>query len=141
MTITLKEAMAWAIKGERFQALQKNEAALKCFNEALKINPNICSVWISKGKVLLDDKKCNQALKCFDKAIQLNPDKFGDAWNGMGMALSELKNYVEANKCFKKALAIDDENPEYFFNRGSALAELGKFKKANDYLERAKKKL
>ena len=116
--------MSWAIKGERFETIEKWENAIKCYDEALKINPNICSVWIAKGKALLADNKCNQSLKCFEKAIQLNPDKFGDAWNGMGMALSELKNFVEANKCFKRALSIDDENPEYFFNRGSALAEL-----------------
>ena len=46
--------------------------ALKCFDNALRMNPQYASAWMNKGISLANLGYIREALKCFDKAIEIN---------------------------------------------------------------------
>jgi tetratricopeptide (TPR) repeat protein len=67
---------AWVGKGNVFQRLGEHREAIKCYDEALELNPSekeAAEAWYEKGKALekLDEKK--EARKCFEKAHELDP--------------------------------------------------------------------
>ncbi|MDK2790952.1 MAG: hypothetical protein PWP15_1461 [Methanothermococcus sp.] len=85
------------------------EPALKYYNEALKIDPNITSIWNNKGLTLHYLGRYSEAIECYNKALELDPNNT-IAWCNKGSSLYELNKYIEAIKCYDKALEIDPNN-------------------------------
>ena len=60
----------------RYKALHsqnKCEEAIKCYDEALAINPKHAEALNYKGVSLHNLKKCEDAIKCYDEALTINP--------------------------------------------------------------------
>jgi tetratricopeptide (TPR) repeat protein len=72
-----------------------------------------------------DNNHRNQSLSAFEKASQLNPNN-SMLWNKLGTVLIEIGNYTDAITAFDKAAKLDDEFADAFYNKGLALAALGK---------------
>ena len=66
------------------------EEALKCYNNALKLDKNDLSAIYNKGIVLKEIGKYEEALKCFKKALELDPD-YEDAKKAKDEILSFLE--------------------------------------------------
>jgi len=45
--------MAWYNKGNAFDDLGKYDEAIKCYNEAIRLNPSDSAAWSNKGVALL----------------------------------------------------------------------------------------
>jgi TolA-binding protein len=116
----------------------KNEDALKCFNEAITVNPNFAEAWYNKGVALGNLEKYEEALKCFEKAIAINPNYAG-AWHNKGVELGNLEKYEEALKCFEKAIEINPNFANAWSNKGMALKFSGKVAEAEKCFAEAKK--
>ena len=56
-------------------------------------------------------------------AIFLKPD-FAAAWNNRGCILKQLGNNFDAVLNFDRAIAADPKEPNFYNNRGAALADL-----------------
>ncbi len=52
--------------------LEKNEAAIQCFNEVIKFDPNNKAANNNKGTALIKLEKYEEAIKCLEKAIELD---------------------------------------------------------------------
>jgi len=83
--------------------------ALKCFDNALRMNPQYASAWMNKGISLANLGYIREALKCFDKAIEINQN-FAQAWYNKGLVLFNLGKINESLSCANRALEI---NPKY----------------------------
>ena len=59
-------------KGNDLLNLGKPEQAIKCYDEAIRINPEYADTWKNKGVVLSLLGKSKEALKCVEKPIKLN---------------------------------------------------------------------
>lgn len=80
-------------------------AAIRCFDKALNLNPNYVEAWVRKGVTLLDIGEDYDAQVCLNKAVKLSP-KFFKARYNRGKCLLKLKYYDEAILDFQQAISI-----------------------------------
>lgn len=80
-------------------------AAIRCFDKALNLNPNYVEAWVRKGVTLLDIGEDYDAQICLNKAIKLSPKSFKARYN-RGKCLLKLKYYDEAILDFQQAVSI-----------------------------------
>ena len=85
------------------------QAALRCFDKALKMDPNYVDAWVRKGVTLFDTKETYEALTCFNKAVEINPQSFKARYN-RGKARYALKHHEEALLDFLKATQLKSEH-------------------------------
>lgn len=80
-------------------------AGLRCFDKALKMDPNYVDAWVRKGITLFDMGDDYEALVCLNKAVALNPQSFKARYN-RGKTLYRQKHYEEALADFIKASQV-----------------------------------
>lgn len=80
-------------------------AAIRCFDKALNLNPNYVEAWVRKGLTLLDIGEDYDAQVCLNKAVKLSPKSFKARYN-RGKCLLKLKYYDEAILDFQQAVSI-----------------------------------
>ena len=80
-------------------------AAIRCFDKALNLNPNYVEAWVRKGVTLLDIGEDYDARICLNKAVKLSPKSFKARYN-RGKCLLKLKYYDEAILDFQQAVSI-----------------------------------
>ena len=80
-------------------------AAIRCFDKALNLNPNYVEAWVRKGVTLLDIGEDYDAQVCLNKAVILSPKSFKARYN-RGKCLLKLKYYDEAILDFQQAISI-----------------------------------
>lgn len=80
-------------------------AAIRCFDKALNLNPNYVEAWVRKGVTLLDIGEDYDAQVCLNKAVKLSPKYFKARYN-RGKCLLKLKYYDEAILDFQQAISI-----------------------------------
>ena len=80
-------------------------AAIRCFDKALNLNPNYVEAWVRKGVTLLDIGEDYDAQVCLNKAVKLSPKSFKARYN-RGKCLLKLKYYDEAILDFQQAISI-----------------------------------
>lgn len=80
-------------------------AAIRCFDKALNLNPNYVEAWVRKGVTLLDIGEDYDAQVCLNKAVKLSPKSFEARYN-RGKCLLKLKYYDEAILDFQQAVSI-----------------------------------
>ena len=80
-------------------------AAIRCFDKALNLNPIYVEAWVRKGVTLLDIGEDYDAQVCLNKAVKLSPKSFKARYN-RGKCLLKLKYYDEAILDFQQAISI-----------------------------------
>lgn len=80
-------------------------AAIRCFDKALNLNPNYVEAWVRKGVTLLYIGEDYDAQVCLNKAVKLSPKSFKARYN-RGKCLLKLKYYDEAILDFQQAVSI-----------------------------------
>ena len=80
-------------------------AAIRCFDKDLNLNPNYVEAWVRKGVTLLDIGEDYDAQVCLNKAVKLSPKSFKARYN-RGKCLLKLKYYDEAILDFQQAISI-----------------------------------
>lgn len=64
-------------RGKKFLEDGEFDNALRCFEQALLLNPNDPELWNFKGAALRSMGRYEEALECFNKSLELDPrDKF-----------------------------------------------------------------
>ena len=85
------------------------QAALRCFDKALTMNPDYLEAWVRKGVTLLDLGEDYDAQVCLNKAVSLNPQSFKARYN-RAKCLLQLKYYDEALSDFLLAAKLKPEH-------------------------------
>jgi len=105
------------------------EEALKCFNNAIELDPLNVMAWHNKGVALDKLNKYKDAIGCFDNAIGIKP-KCVKAWNNKGVVLLHMDYYEESNECFNEAIEIDPLYADAWSSKGLALYYLDRYEEA-----------
>ena len=70
---SINESDTWYNKGLALYKLEKYEKAIKCCDEAIRINPRNADAWYLKSIDFAKLEKYEKAIKCCDEAIRINP--------------------------------------------------------------------
>ncbi|MDB6035652.1 MAG: hypothetical protein JWM16_5990 [Verrucomicrobiales bacterium] len=90
-------------KGQALLHMDKVEAAVECFDEAIALDPKNSEVLVKKGSALEKLKKLEDAIECYDQAIALN-GSLTLAYLYKGGVFNQLERFSEALECYEQAL-------------------------------------
>jgi serine/threonine protein kinase len=119
------EAWEWINKGHSLNSLGRFDEAIKCYEQALEINPQNVLAWNNKGASLNSLGRFDEALGCYDQAIKIDPQD-ADAWYNKGVSLARLGRFDEEIKCYEQALEINLQHALAWYNKAIVEDELGR---------------
>ena len=85
------------------------QAALRCFDKALKMDPYYVDAWVRKGVTLFDQGDAQSALTCFNQALQLDRSSFKAFYN-RGKLYFKQKYFEEALSDFLSAVSLKKDH-------------------------------
>jgi tetratricopeptide (TPR) repeat protein len=124
-----EQANTWYDIGFSFQNQGNKEEALRCYDQALRLDPRFVLVWYLKGLVLGRLGNHAEAIRCLDKALELDP-RNKDAWYHKGDSLASLGRHEEAIHCYDQALKLNPRTAMTWYKKGDSLASLGRHEEA-----------
>ena len=129
INIDSNEINAFNFKGDSLIDLKEFDKALKCYKEALKINPNSVDVLLNIGSLLLDLEEYQKAQNIFNKIISIDPENL-DAFTGLGNLFFNIGKKEESIKYYDKAINIDPNYQKALCNKGIVLRILKNYEEA-----------
>jgi len=107
-----------------FEQRGQPEEALRCYEMAVGLVPELARAHFNRGAILLDRGNAEQALEAFTRAVQYKPDSAGAHFN-LGAAHTRLEQHGAAASAYREALTLKPEFAEAHMALGAALEELG----------------
>ncbi|RZB29391.1 MAG: hypothetical protein AEth_01208 [Candidatus Argoarchaeum ethanivorans] len=129
LLINLKDAENLFYLGNSYYFKNQAEDGVKCYKEAIRINPDNAEAHYNLGILLKDLKRFDEAEKECREAIRINPD-YVEAHNNLGILLKDLKRFGEAEKEYREAIRINPDNAEAHYNLGNLFYDLKRFGEA-----------
>ena len=127
-------------EGEQLYVEGKYEESLKCFDEAITIEPSNSDYWASKSSALFSIGKNDDALDCVNESIRLNPDNLSALNNKAGI-LYHLGKISEAISYYDKIIKIDSTYADAYSSKASVLVmsinEANSYQSASDRYDEA----
>jgi tetratricopeptide (TPR) repeat protein len=90
-----KEESIWLERGNSLYKADRFEEAIRCYDQALKLDPRNTGAWNNKGLSLSKLGRHEEAILSFKKAIELNP-KYANAWYNLAISEDSLDREKEA---------------------------------------------
>jgi predicted O-linked N-acetylglucosamine transferase (SPINDLY family) len=119
------------LRGRALRQAGQPGAALRCFDEALKADPEMVAAMEGRGNALLALNRPEQALACYSAVLARQPGRLDSRFN-LGLAALQLNQPHTALAAFDEVLASDRDDAEAHMNRGNALLELRRLAEAED---------
>lgn len=123
---------AWANLGNAHKAQNQLDDALRCYLEAIKLNPLCAQAFCNLGVVLLDMGSCEKALAYYQSIVE----KVSGDWPECGPDTPFCEVHI-SSYLIERALSIDQEPQNFHFNKGVVLEELGHFHAALESYSKA----
>ena len=105
------------LQGASNARIEKHDAAIESYNQAIKINPKYADAHMNKGNVLQEKGELDAAIESFNNSLSINPYHSIAHFN-MGNALKENGELDAAVESYKKAIKIKPDYAESYFNMG-----------------------
>ena len=102
---------------------KKLEEAIKNYDKALKLNPNLTEALFNKGICLCNLDKKNEAIEIFNKALEINQNE-PELYLQRGYCFFVLENYRKAIKDFNKAIELRPNFSEAYCRKGACYEAL-----------------
>ena len=99
----------WHKKGKTFSLSKNYEEAMKCYDKALELDPNVANSWYNKGQVFMHLENYEEAMKCFDKALELDHNHL-DAWFHIAVIDEGQGRREESMKCLLHVIEFIERN-------------------------------
>ena len=109
-------------KGVALQEINDHDAAIKCFNMVLKMDPNDINARLAKGESLLKLGKTTEARDCIRNSVWVSEPINAFAYHKIAKLLLGMDDLDESAKCFARALTLFNDNTD----SGDGVASYGK---------------
>ncbi len=119
-----QDFLIYAVRGELFSKLKRNQEAIADYNQAITINPQDAKAYFNRGVAKSDLGDKAGALADYTQAITINP-QLADAYNNRGVAKSDLGDKAGAIADYNQAITINPQYADAYNNRGNAKSDLG----------------
>jgi tetratricopeptide (TPR) repeat protein len=93
------------------------DAALKDFNEAIRLRPDFAWAYISRGLAHKDKEDLDAALKDYNEAIRLKPD-FAEAYYNRGLVHYRKRDLYAAHKDYTEAIRLKPDYADAYVSPG-----------------------
>jgi tetratricopeptide (TPR) repeat protein len=101
------------------------EGAIKCYRNAIELDPNFGSFWHNLGFALNEKGNFDEAIQAYNKAIAFDP-KNSEIWFGKGETLKNQRKYNEAIHAYNKAIEFKPMHSAVWNQRGNVLVDQAK---------------
>lgn len=118
----IKTAEQWMDEGEQFASRFDFGNALKCFQQAHKLDPSDTVLMDTIGEILLEMGDLEQAKSFFIKSIQTNSEESASAY----MNLGQLMGGDDAVKCYNKGIEIMERELKKLVSNGGEATSVPK---------------
>ncbi len=81
-------AIDWNDKGNALVDQGKYDEAIKAYDRAIEINPQLAEPWFNKGVALYLQGKYDEAIQAYDRVIEIDPH-LAEPWSGKGSVLMD----------------------------------------------------
>lgn len=123
--IDQNSAVTWCVMGNLFSLLREPDEAIRCFDNAISIDPAFTYAHTLKGHEFYAGDNYEKALDCFRVSLLLDPRHY-NALYGIGMVYINLGELHKADFHFRKAVSINPINIILLCCVGMVLEKLGK---------------
>jgi len=111
------------------------DEAIRDFNEAIRLNPNVAVYYSNRGYSYLEKGQHDEAIRDCTEAIRLNPNRV-EAYNNRGYIFHAKGQYDEAIRDYTEAIRLNPNESVYYNNRGNSFHAKGQYDEAiRDYTE------
>lgn len=86
------------------------EAAIRDFDEAIRLRGSLAQPWFNKGYTLIRQRRWADSIAAFDRGIELGGDELDRAYYSRGIAHEESGNIEQAYYDYRRAAEL---NPEW----------------------------
>ena len=107
-----------------------NEGAVKCYDEALMIDPS-SETYVCKAQALTRMGKFKESIDSSNKALELEPVNI-IALVEKARALANLGSQDDSFKCYDKALELEPKNVYTLSSKASTLESMGRHEEAQN---------
>ena len=97
--------------------------AIKCYNQAIQMEPDNPVAWNNKGLILAIAGQYEESLAAHSRALELDND-YVDAISNMGMAYAKMEKYQEALTQYDLAIEKRPDHEIAWNNKGNLLAKI-----------------
>lgn len=122
--------------GSALAKTRQHDAALTCYDQALRLNSQLAEAHLDKGTIHLTERRSQDALTAYDNALVVRPG-FAEAWLGRCYTLIQMGRHEDALLAADKALALRPDFAEASVGRGNALLALDRLPEAATAYDRA----
>lgn len=128
-----------ANRGAALMSLGEAELALKCFQDALAIEPSHLESLHNKAVVEMELENFEEALKSYESVLVVDKNFF-PANAGKAECLAKLNRFEESEKASRECIEIDSNDHVGYSDLAFALFKQKKFQEANENYEVCMKK-
>ena len=118
----------WARLGDAYQIGGRNEDAIKAYEQAIALKPEVARYYNDMGNILARQGKIEEASKAYVKSAQVDPPNAAMAWRNFGIVLYNAGRLKEAVEPFRKATALEPKHAQTWYLLGSAMVGSIEFK-------------
>ncbi len=111
------------------------EEAIRMYDKALKISPQLFVAYSGKLKALVGLGKWSEVIDCGKSAIKVNPNH-DDGYFYSGVAECQLNRFDDAEQNFNKAIKCNPDNYIAYFNLAYLYSLKGNMSKSKEFQQR-----
>jgi len=139
LAINDKNPRVWYELGQAQLSQKKDQAAIKSFERALELNPNVRESNWFLGMTYVQADEEEKAVKYIDKAIEMGYN-YKDSINDIMRLIdlySKVKDYYKVIDLYKEAIAEQPDNPQFYASIAATYRAVGDIENAIFYAQRA----